>query len=418
MKYTLISTMCLLAVFIAEGQKLSFPPNWYKGIGTPLIDECFIEGIPLNNGNFYLFSMQVQKPRNMVSGIWPTAAKLIKTDGNGVEICNFSVGTMSLNNVNSFRGIYSDIINGEIIFFVSEDSAIINKTPINKSVIIYHLDSQTLAYKHSDTLKYLFGKNVSIWNWFTNTIKESTFHALSTIDADGYFSSYCMKIKTDHGGYSIKLLDLDSAISLTNRGVTYVTNSYVDSCNFNVFMTSADTNLTASTVYRFISLDTIATIREFQQIYPEYYYFYEIGKYVNTDLFPQGHRLNKKKAIIGTGFSSNLQMGTNKVCGIMRYDLTTQHADKMLIMNDTTFSLSLKTYPNLNSLLYSGGSVWCAAFDFDDLTNAYLSNQENHIYVGKTDTSLNGWHWYKYIGKPNCYLVPYKILATPDGGCM
>ena len=62
--------------------------------------------------------------------------------------------------------------------------------------------------------------------------------------------------------------------------------------------------------------------------------------------------------------------------------------------------------------------LFACHYDLSGVASIYADNVPNQLYIGKTDTSLNNWQWYRYFGFPDKYIVPYYMLATTDGGCM
>jgi hypothetical protein len=418
----LTKTVFLLSYFLtvcsfANGQEVIYPANFVQpDIPTTTTDESSINAyaLPLNDG--FLFPICETLAFNLAgSGNYYSSAKLIKTDNSGNLTASFTVPyDSSVKRVFLPWQVMAD--SNRVYFITSMDSAVNNNFAINKAIIIYRLKSTDLSYIASDTFKDLFPLNTCLLNGSFVEAGNKGYASIVYFPADiaslGLHSEL-LKINLNSNGASIQKTFLDSMFTLKKDGMNFVTSMSWDKSmdSFDIFMRMTD-SLTAQTLLKVIRFDTALTTMNLRDI-PDFQYSYAPGRYLESTLTPQGLRYDDK-IILGSFFPNE---SAGRTAGIIKYSLTEQAYKKALVIPDSiNFSYTGKQTIVWGSLDRNNTNLFCATADATSPSE--LNTIENHIYVGKTDTAMNQWQWYKYIGKPSCYLVPDKLLATSDGGCL
>ncbi|HRO42740.1 MAG TPA: T9SS type A sorting domain-containing protein [Flavipsychrobacter sp.] len=411
----MLAGMCVMA----HAQQVISPTNFLKGNSTPLRHERHINAVELPNGEGYLFTMTTDTAYNLsIQGEYLTSAKIIKTDVNGNVLASYIVNKKASSKI-VYSAISVTLDSASIHFFVSCDSAVLNSNPYNKGMIVVHLDRNSLSYKSSDTFPHLLPANMMITNW----LSVSKYHAATNYIAFVYEIPLAFKYYNKIFKFTTRLgvTRMDTSLSIESAHPILDTNFliFINNVCFNAAGDSLNMFLTCKekgffqSKFCFITFDTSLTGQSQYKSFDCHFEYYTSGKFYATPIFTEG-KILQHQAILGP----RVETESDDRVGFMKFRVKdTITYVKTLLLPDTFFSIS-KKYSSFMNNDPGDGNLYCLAYDYRLPSRLYFDTVENHIYIGKTDTSLNSWHWYKYIGNPHCYHVPYKLLATSDGGCM
>src|SRR5690606_1221658 len=130
--------------------------------------------------------------------------------------------------------------------------------------------------------------------------------------------------------------------------------------------------------------------------------------------------LEKSNAILmdgniftGSNFHNSTSSG-KRTALIAKYSPEKGEYVKHLLFPENSKTHDFKYNTILKNLDEKDGKIFSSFFDADDYSQIFGNQVPNQIYVGKTDTSLDGWEWYRYLEIPGKYLVSYFMLATQD----
>lgn len=413
-----ITTIILLSLSLStQGQGVINPPN-FVNYNSTLQDEHIINVSEINGGG-YLFSMTLNIPYNTVSDENYSSAKLVKTDINGVVLASFTIAH-DINTRRIYRGMNAFIHANEILFFVARDSSVYNDESKHTGIFIYHLNKLTLSLNSVDSFLNLLPQNSSIANWSFAPTASAIYCCLSyqNILSSSSLSYYNVLVKVNIQNNqcttSKYTFNSQNIPGMFQNGLNLVTKMELNpsSDSIGLFMTSAD-SISNQQIYRYVLADTALTGLHAENFFNGSYQ-YAPNKIVETTTMGQGMRITPRKILLGSEFINN----SNRTIGVLRYDIVDMAYDKVLFIPDSSFSFHNKLYCPFETIANYNNKIFCLGSDFSFSGNVFYNNNANHLYVGKTDTSLNNWQWYKYIGNNQFYQIPYKILATADGGCL
>jgi hypothetical protein len=132
------------------------------------------------------------------------------------------------------------------------------------------------------------------------------------------------------------------------------------------------------------------------------------------DIQSQGVKTAYNKYILGYKQS----LDDHNFVGLVKLNKADSSLEGYLRIPDSSFSYDDKYVAYNRGLQMRNGKVFCMAYDVWLYKGFTFNDNENHIYVGKADTAMQAWEWYKYISLPNKFLAAYDMIATADGGCM
>ena len=397
-----------------SGQEVISPTSFLKYVPTSE-GESVINVTEFPGASGYLFSFVKYTPYNLTNTSYFPSAHLVKTDNSGNVSASFSVSADTTARM-VFVGLYALVKDHEVLFMVSSDSAGSYFSTRHLNMLVYHLDSSNLSLTSVDTIQILPpNSSVLIFDEVqsaTGSIYGSISYTLSSND------HYTMLFKVSRSGnndlqWQTRTITNQLIPQLNDSGFNYGINVRLNAAqdSLELFMISED--VMSFPHFRLLTVDTsLGGAEHFDLAVADFEY--APGHILDEDVLENGIRISNTQLILGPQFFE----GQDMKAALLRYDLQTQDYDKGLVLPDSPFSFARKTYAPLKSMDLSAGSIYCVVFDYTDIFNLFFDNVSNHIYVGKTDPSLNQWHWYKYIGNPQTYHFPYKILATSDGGCI
>ncbi|MBS1590352.1 MAG: hypothetical protein JST52_12140, partial [Bacteroidetes bacterium] len=379
----------------AQSQQVISATNWLKVQTKQLpTSERNINVVPLGNTG-YLFSIIEEIPFNFTPGWYYTSATLIKADVNGNVKKQITIRTDTL--TNGYKGLATFVNNDEILWVVSIDSPIYNLNPANKKLAVFHIDIGTFSIRYVDTFPTPV-KNATINNYWSAELPKGKFWlALQTGDFISYPSrTYIINIQSDmQNPAHWKPYWVDSICHIDTSGISLPLSFQVENsgAKLQLFATVSDTMMKQ----KVFLLDTLC---RFQQEYTieNYPFLYSQGKHIFRN--PQCNLYSSDSTTNFLGSSFDVE-NNNRWVGLIKARKNIKSYESVLLIPDVAnMSYSWKNTPLFGGVTGLGTNVYCLSFDFTDPGNIYFNEIENHIYVGKTDTSLNGWHWYKYIGKP------------------
>jgi len=403
---------------IAYGQQVLSPSNFLSPNNkTQDTSESVANVWELPSGGF-LFTYREDIPGNLVNWSYVSSATVVKANINGVVQAKFTAHRDTNSILKAVHQPLHALLSGsEIIFFVTIDSLVYGENLVNKGLMAFHLDSGTLQFKSADTFYTVLPKFASLAKIFSLSHgNRDIYQLLSYYYPLPALPSGNKLLKFRPIGNKIELvanIDLDSMLYFqpynfnqlfsgswdeSGDSLELFINAYDSSNQQALKMVHIDTGLTSSSV---INL-------------PSNQYFYSGTKYIEPDVVLQGFQA-KDKIIAGPHFDNEVL----KIVGLVKVDIATGLYEKALLIPDSqSLSYLWKTAPLYGGIARRGTDVYCMSFDFEKPTAIHFYFDENHIYVGKTDTSLAKWKWYRFIGFPQKHILPYKIIATSDGGAI
>ncbi|MBS1590342.1 MAG: hypothetical protein JST52_12090, partial [Bacteroidetes bacterium] len=399
---TLLTSMSIILLYsFAHAQAVISPKNWYKGVSTPLENNMFIN--LEDKQQFYLIANSVYIPFNISNDICsPASAKLTKIDVNGNVLATFQANGSVIDSY-SMRGFYTSVITDQIIYFVSWENSKFQQYGSSKGFIIYHLNINSLKLLSTDTIKGIIPESMSIISWKSVDYGGYSFQAFTYQPfKGGSIKNKIIRIKLKTAGVEYVTLDLDSLMSQKQIGINNVSNVYLKNDSMVYTICGYDSNINNSEIYQLLRIDTSLKGFSYYNLEKENEFTYTFGRVAYMDYFPPTYELNNGKVVLGSQINTYDKMNGSRIdnAGMFYYDIKSKKPEKVLIIPNSTFTLSQISYAFFAPIAIKDSNIFCAAFDYYDYNTVYIDFRENHIYVGKTDTSLNGWHWYKYIGKP------------------
>lgn len=399
--------------FTSSGQEVISPSNFLMYADDSLSASINVYEQP--DGSGYLFPMTLSDPFNLSNGDFLSSAQLVKANTTGNITASFIVPKDSANR-KAFVGLNACTFNDEVLFFVAMDSIRTNDLPRNCGLLVYHLDTFDLTMQRVDTFLDVVPAQASIYNWHqVQSSSGDVYGALLYTTTDFQFNTILYRPKVDQeSDIQLVSVDIDSLPAINDSASSYVVNMKLNDTedSLQVFLSYSDPVINQQ-ILRVMSIDTHFTGVKNDDIYFDYFY-YSANHYFSPDYWVNGIKTSNDKVVIGPKFFDVV----GQAVALERYDLTSETYERALLIPDSFFSYGGKKSAAIQALDISDGNIFCLASDFQNPYDIYFDPISNHLYVGKTDTSLGQWNWYKYIGNPQTYHYPYRILATSDGGCL